>query len=61
MSFSSDPTKQAQKVISRKKPLHIRLNLKNTIVKQTAFQKHLGLILDSQQSFEENLRQYLAK
>ena len=58
MSFNPDPTKQAQEVIfSRKikKPLHISLNFNNTYVKQTAFQKHLGLILDSQLSLEEHL------
>ena len=64
MSFNLDPTKQAQEVIfSRKikKPLHIRLNFNNTNVKQTAFQKHLRLILDSQLSFEEYLKTIFRK
>ena len=63
ISFNTDPTKQAQVVISRKikKPLHTPLNFSNTNVEQTAFQKHLGLILDSQMSFEEHVKQYLAK
>ena len=64
MSFNSDPTKQAQEVIffrKIKKPLHIPLNFNNTNVKQTAFQKHLGLILDSQLSFEEHLKTILSK
>ena len=59
MSFNLDPTKQAQEVIfSRKikKPLQTPLNFNNTNVKQTAFQKNLGLILDSQLSFEEHLK-----
>ena len=49
MSLNPDPTKQAQEVIfSRKikKPFHTPLNF-STNVKQTAIQKHLGLILDS--------------
>ena len=46
--FQPRPTKLAQEVIfSRKikKTLHTRLNFNNTNVKQTAFQKHLGLII----------------
>ena len=64
MSFNPDPTKQAQEVIFSckvKKPLHIPLNFNNTNVKQTAFQKHLGLILDSQLSFEEHLKTIFSK
>ena len=64
MSFNLGPTKQAQEVIfSRKikKPLHTPLNFNNTNVKQTAFQKHLGLILDSQLSFEEHLKSIFSK
>ena len=38
-----------------KKPLHAPLNFNNTNVKQTAFQKHLDLILESQLSFEKHL------
>ena len=58
MSFNLDPTKQAQEVIFSckiKNPFHIPLNFKNTNVKQTACQKHLGVILDSQVNFEEHL------
>ena len=64
MSFNSDPTIQAQEVIfSRqiKKPLHTPPTFKNTNVKQTAFQKHLSLILGSQLTFEQLQKQYLAK
>ena len=64
MSFNPDPTKQAQEVIfSRKikKPLHIPLNFNNANAKQNAFQKHLGLILDSQLSFEEHLKTIFSK
>ena len=59
MSFNPNPTTQAQEVIfSRKikKSLHIPLNFK-----QTAFQKDLGLILDSQLSFEEHLKTIFSK
>ena len=64
MSFNPDPTKQAQEVIfSRKikKPLHIPLNFNNANVKQTVFQKHLGVIIESQLSFEENLKTIFSK
>ena len=53
MSFNPDTTKQAQKT---KKALHTPLNFNNSNVKQIAFQKHLGLILDNQLSFEEHLK-----
>ena len=59
MSFNLDPTKQAQKVIFSckiKKLLHTPRNFNNKNVKQTAFQKYLGLILDSQLSFKEHLK-----
>ena len=59
MSFNPDSSKQAQEVIFSckvKKPLHAPLNINITNVKETAFPKHLDLILDSQQSFEEHLK-----
>ena len=64
MSFNPDPTKQAQEVIFShkiKKLLHSPLNFNNTNVKQAAFQKHLGLILDSQISLEEHLKTTFSK
>ena len=64
MSFNPDPTKQAQEVISSrkiKKPPHIPLNFNNTNVKQTVFQKHLGVILDSELSFDEYLKTIFSK
>ena len=64
MSFNPDPTKQAQEVIfsrKTKKPLHIPLNFNNTNDKQTAFQKHLGLILDNLLNFEEHLKTIFSK
>ena len=59
MIFNLDPTKQAQEIIfsdKNGKPPHSPLNFNNTNIKQTAFQKHLGLILDSQLSFEKHLK-----
>ena len=64
MSFNPDPTKQAQEVIfSRKikKPLHIPLNFNNANVKQTVIQKHLGVIIESQLSFEKHLKTIFSK
>ena len=59
MSFNPDPAKQAQEAIFSlkiKKPLYTPLNFNTTNVKQTAFQKHLGLISDSQLSFDKHLK-----
>ena len=63
MSFNPDPTKQAQEVIFSCKitPLRIPLNFNNTNVKQTTFEKHPGLILDSQINFEEYLKTIFSK
>ena len=44
-----------------KKALHTPLTFSNTNVKQTAFQERLGLILDSQLSFEEHLKTKISK
>ena len=57
MSFNPDPAKEAQEAIFSlkiKKPLYTPLNFNITNVKQTAFQKHLGLILDSQLNFDKH-------
>ena len=64
MSFNPGPTKQAQEVIfycKIKKQIHNPLNFNNTNVKQTTFQRHLGLILDSGLSFEEHLQKIFSK
>ena len=63
MSFNPDPTKQAQEVMFSCKitPLRIPLNFNNTNVKQTTFEKHPGLILDSQINFEEYLKTIFSK
>ena len=64
MNFNPDPTKQAQEVIFSckiEKPLHTPLNFNNANVTQTAFQKHLGFILDSQISYEGHLKTIFSK
>ena len=63
-SFNLDPTKQAQEAIfSRKiiKTIYTPLNFNNKISKQTVFNRHLGLTLDSQVSFEEQLKTISSK
>ena len=65
MSFNPDPTKKAQEVIfSRKnKKNHSTLHLISTIQmsNKLPFKKHLGLILDSQLSFEKHLKTVSSK
>ena len=64
MSFNQDPTNQAQEVIFSckiKKALHTPLTFNNINVKQTTFQKHLGLILDIQLTFDEHLKTIFSK
>ena len=63
MSFNPDPKKQAQEVnFSRKSKaiLHPPLVFKNNAI-QTTSQKHLGIILDTQLSFEKDLETVLCK
>ena len=58
MSFNPDPTKKAQEVIfsCKNKKNHSTLHLISTIQmsNKLPFKKHLGLILDSQLSFEKH-------
>ena len=64
MKINPDPTKPAQEVIfpyKIKKPLDTPFNFNNINVKQTAFQNHLALILDSQLTFEEHLKTIFRK
>ena len=58
MNFNPDPTKQAQKVIFRRKTKklpHPPLAFNNTNVTQSIYQKHLGMILDSKLTFENHI------
>ena len=64
MSFSPDPSKQAQEVIfSRKiqKTRHPSICFNNKSVKQVSSQKHLALILDSKLNFQEHLQNIFNK
>ena len=58
MSFNPDPSKQAQEIIfsrKTKKNSHPSLHFNNSIVSQSPYQKHLGMFLDAQSTFEEYL------
>ena len=58
MSFNPDPNKQAQEVIfsrKTKKVHHPPLAFSKSNVSQSAYQKHLGVILDASLSFDEHL------
>ena len=62
--FTSDQTKKPQEIIfSRElnKPVHPNLTFNNSHVSQTEYQKHIGLILDNQLSFNEHLKCVLDK
>ena len=59
MSFNPDPIKQAQDIIfsrKTKKISHPSLRFNNSIVSQTPYQKHLGIFLEAQLTFEEHLK-----
>ena len=59
MSFNPDPSKQAQEIIfsrKTKKISHPSLRFNNSIVSQSPYQKHLGIFLDAQLTFEELLK-----
>ena len=59
MSFNLDPSKQAQEIIfsrKTKKISHPLLRFNNSIVSQSPYQKHLGIFLDAQLTFEEHLK-----
>ena len=59
MNFNSDPTKQTQGVFfcgKTKEIYHPLLVLSNSIVSQSSFQKHLGVILDTELISDEHLK-----
>ena len=59
MSFNPDPTKQAQEIIfsrKTKKISHLSLRFHNSIISQSPYQRHLGIFLDAQLTFEEHLK-----
>ena len=64
MSFSTDPSKQAQEVIfsqKLKKVTHLPLVFNNANVSQYKSRKHLGIILDSKLTFEDHYKTVLSK
>ena len=64
MNFNPDPNKQAQKIIfSRKKTdsLHPVVHFDNRPVKSTQIHKHLGMMLDSNLSYEHHIKSSLNK
>ena len=64
MNFNPDPNKQAQEIIcSRKKTasLHPVVYFDNKPVKSSQIQKHLGMILDSNLSYEHHIKSILNK
>ena len=64
MNFNPDPNKQAQEIIfSRKKTasLHPAVYFDNKPVISTQIHKHLGMILDSNLSYEHHIRSILNK
>ena len=64
MEFNPDPTKQATEVIFSCKKLtqnHPQLFFNGTVVSKVKEQKHLGLILESDLSFEKHLNEKMIK
>ena len=64
LEFNPDPTKQANEVLfSRKKssPIHPQIVFNETVVGKMNEQKHLGLVLDSNLSFEKHLNEKIMK
>ena len=59
MTFNPDRSKQAQAIIFNrklKKTTHPPLLFNNNNVSQVNFQTHLGVILDTELTFEEHLK-----
>ena len=64
MSFSPDPSKQAQEVIFSRKLKKVTcspLVFNNASVSQCKSQKHLGIILNSKLTFEDHYKTILSK
>ena len=64
MNLNSDPNKQAQEIIfSRKKTasLHLAIYFDNKPFKSSQIHKHLGVILDSNLSYEHHIKSILNK
>ena len=64
MLFNSDPQKQAQEVISSRKPIkapHVSVALNNVPVVQSSCQKHLGVYLDQKLNFTHHIKEKVTK
>ena len=64
MNFNLDPTKQTQEVMfssKTKKLPHPHLVFNNTKVTQSICKKHLGIILDSELTFENHINMVTTK
>ena len=62
MNFNLDPNKQAQEItFSRRKTtsLHPVVHFDNRPVKSTQIHKHLGMMLDSNLSYEHHIKSIL--
>ena len=64
MNFNTDSSKQAQEVISLRKPQktnHSPVCFNHNSVQQVPSQKHLGTYLDTKLKFQEHLNNVLSK
>ena len=64
MSFNPDPSKQAQEVLFSckiQKSSQPSLIFNNNIVTQSLTQEHLGMFLDTQLDFQEQLKSIFSK
>ena len=64
MNFNPDTTKQAEEVIFNrkvKKKFHPPLLFNNANITQTSSQKHLGIIVDNQLTFDDHIKMVFRK
>ena len=64
MSFSSEPSKQAQEVVffgKLRKINYLSSYSKNNPIEQISPQKHLGIILDAKLNLQEHIKNLLTK
>ena len=62
MNFNPDPNKQAEEIISSRQKtasLHPVVHFDNRLVKSTQIHKHLGIMLDSNMSYEYHIEPVL--
>ena len=64
MEFNPDPTKQATEILfscKKSKPIHPPLIFNGSVVSKVEDQKHLGLILEPNLSFEKHIHEKMIK